>query len=157
MEVIRKLELSDLNQMLTMRIGIQDYDLPFLNINETKLNREELIEKTKSYIESHLNKNLHMYGYFIDEELVANCGFYVDEHFPTYDNPNGLLGYICNVFTKEEYRGKGYQKKLFGECINSGKEMGITKFKLSSINDKAINMYKAFGFKQVDNMYCYKV
>lgn len=157
MEVIRKLELSDLNQMITMRIGIQDYDLPFLHIDEPKLTREELSEKTKNYIENHLNKNLYMYGYFIDDELVANCGFYVDEHFPSYDNPSGLLGYICNVFTKEEHRGKGYQKQLFNECLQLGKNKGITNFKLDSINDKAIEMYKAFGFKQVDNMYCYKV
>lgn len=157
METISKLNLNDLDQMLSLRIAIQNYDLKYINENEIILNESELIEETKKYFELHLNTSLFMFGAFINNELVANCGFYLDKPFPTYNNTNGYYGYICNVFTKEEYRGKGFQRKVFNECFKYAKEMGIISFKLSSKNKIAIKMYKSFGFKQIDNMYSYKV
>ena len=157
MEVVRKLDLNDLEQMVNLRIAIQNYDLKYIKEEDIVLNEELLIKNTKKYIEEHLDKNLFMFGLFINDELVANCGYYLDEHFPTYNNTNGYYGYICNVFTKEEYRGKGFQRKVFNECFDYAKKMGITSFKLSSKNEIAINMYKSFGFKQIDNMYSCKV
>lgn len=157
MEEIRKLDLNDLDQMTILRTAIQNYDLKYIDKDSIILTEEQLIEKTKEYLKSHLDKNLFMFGLFIDDELVANCGFYLDEHFPTYNNTNGYYGYICNVFTKEEHRGKGYQKKVFNECFEYAKTMGITSFKLSSKNEVAIAMYKSFGFKKIDNMYSCKV
>ena len=157
METIRKLNLNDLEQMVNLRIAIQNYDLKYINDKDIIINEDLLKEATRKYIAEHLDKNLFMFGLFIGEELVANCGYYLDEHFPTYINSNGYLGYICNVFTKEEYRGKGYQRKVFNECFEYAKQKGITNFKLSSKNEVAINMYKSFGFKQIDNMYASKV
>lgn len=157
MEVIRKLDLNDLEQMTNLRIAIQNHDLKYINKNDIVLSEDILIQKTKKYIMEHLDKNLFMFGLFINNELVANCGYYLDEHFPAYNNTNGYYGYICNVFTKEEYRGRGFQKEVFNKCLDYAKKMGITSFKLSSKNEIAINMYKSFGFKQIDNMYSYKV
>lgn len=157
MEVIRKLELDDLEQIVSLIVGIQDYDFQGINLNSRILNQKELEKETIRYLEKSLNNNLVLFGYFIDEKLIANCGFYIDRHFPTYKNPTGMIGYICNVFTLEEYREKGYQKKLFKKCIECCKKMGITNFKLSSKNEKAIKMYKSFGFVEDKNQYRYKV
>lgn len=153
MEVVRKLDLNDLEQMISLRIAIQDFTLAFMNKEGVILKKEELIEETKKYLEKHLNNNMHMFGVFVDDELIANCGFYIDEHFPTYCNREGLVGYICNVFTKEEYRGKGYQKKVFDVCLKFAKEMGIIEFKLYSRNENAISMYKSFGFTNCNNTF----
>lgn len=157
MDAVRKLELNDLEQMVNLRIAIQNYDLKYINKNDIVLSEDLLMKKTKKYINEHLDKNLFMFGLFVNNELVVNYGYYLGEHFPTYNNTNGYCGYICNVFTKEEYRGKGYQRKVFNECFNYAKKRGITKFKLSSKNEIAINMYKSFGFKQIDNMYSCEV
>ena len=48
----------------------------------------------------------------------------------------------------EEYRHKGYQKQVFKECINLGKELGITRFKLSTKNPVAMKMYESFNFME---------
>lgn len=157
METIRKLEITDLEQMISLRIGIQNYDLRYISSDSILLSEDELKEKTREYLKSSLNKNIFMFGYFLDDKLVANCGFYIDYHFPTYNNPSGKTGYICNVFTLEEFRNRGYQKKVFTECFNYAKEMGITSFKLSSLNENAINMYKSFGFISNKSTYSYKV
>jgi len=56
------------------------------------------------------------------------------------------VGYITSVFTKQEHREKGYQRKVFEECLNYGESIGITRFKLSTKNPKAMNMYASRGF-----------
>lgn len=157
MEVVRRLNLDDLEQMISLRIELQEYDLIYVEDNQKILKKKDLIEKTKAYFERHLNNDLYMFGVFIDDELISNCGFFIDEHFPTFVNESGLVGYICNVFTKEKYRKKGYQKKVFDVCFRYAKEMGITNFKLNSRNKNAINMYKTFGFSISNSTYSFKV
>lgn len=153
MEVIRKLNLNDLEQMISLRLEIQNYDLRYIDTNRISSSQEELYLKTKQYIEENLDKILYMFGLFIDEELVANCGFYLDRHFPTYTNRSGTTAYICNVYTKEKHRNKGYQKKVFEVCLDYAKKMNITSFKLSSLNEKAINMYESYGFKKKNSIF----
>lgn len=99
----------------------------------------------------------YMFGLFINDELIANCGFDIDRHFPTYTNKTGMTGHICNVFTKEQYRNLGYQRKVFNFCFDFAKKMGITNFSLSSVNPKAIQVYKSFGFKENNHIYSYKI
>lgn len=156
MELVRQLNLNDLEQIISLRIKIQEYDKKYISSNSIVLNKDELIKRTKQYLKQSLNNNLFMFGYFIENKLVANCGFYVDKHFPTYDNPSGITGYICNVFTLENYRKNGYQKKLFAVCFDHAQKMGITEFELSSLNESAIKMYKSFGFTNNDHKYTYK-
>lgn len=155
MIVVRKLELKDLEQMILLRIAIQNYYLKYGD--KSVITEAELIIKTRKYIKNHLNKNLFMFGLFIEDELVANCGFYFDEHFPTYSNPSGICGYICNVFTKEKYRGNGYQRLVFKACLEYAKGLGINDFKLNTRNEKAIDLYKSFGFEKANNIYTYKI
>lgn len=59
----------------------------------------------------------------------------------------GKEGYICNVFTLREYRKKGIQTKLIGECIKFAKEQNLEILKLSSDNTEAIYIYKKYGFE----------
>lgn len=152
MESIRKLDLNDLEQIVELRIAIQNFDFSIANMHK-KIDKDILEKETREYVTKNLNNTLYMFGLFIDSKLIANCGFYIDRHFPTYNNKSGVTGYICNVFTKEEYRNKGYQKKVFTKCLDYAKEIGIKKFKLSSINENAINMYKNFGFKANNHIY----
>lgn len=157
MEKLCKLELDNLDSMVDLRIGIQNYDAKFLDEKEVLISEDELREKTRDYLKKSLNNNLYMFGLFLDDKLIANCGFYIDSHFPTYNTPNGITGYICNVFTLEEYRGRGYQRKLFAVVLKYAQDMGIINFKLSSINAKAIKMYESFGFELSDHMFTYRV
>lgn len=157
MEVVRKLDLEDIDQMVELRVALQDYDSSFDGTELTEEKRSKFKENTIIYLKNHLNKDLYMFGMFINEELVANCGFCVDNHFPTYNNESGRVGFISNVFTKEKYRGHGYQKKIFEKCLEYANELGITRFKLSSVNEKAINMYESFGFVKSNHTYSMKV
>ena len=157
MKEIRRLTINDLDEMIELRLEIQNYDLKYIDADKNILTEEELVTKTKEYIENSLDNTLYMFGTFIDNKLVANCGFYIDRHFPTYTNKSGMIGYICNVYTKEECRKKGYMKDLFIYSFNYAKELGITKFQLNSLDENAIKMYKSFGFKKKNSVYYYEV
>lgn len=156
MEELRKLELSDLDQMVSFRLMLQNYDLKYFDPDSTMVDQKQLEENTRQYFKENLDTNILMFGYLIDGKLVSNCGFYVESHFPTYHNPYGKSAYICNVYTEEAYRGKGYQKKVFEFCMAYAKDMGITRFSLDSLNEHAIQMYQSFGFQKDEHIYTYQ-
>lgn len=106
MKGVRKLELNDLE------LAIQNYNFKYINEKDIVLSEKLLMEKTKKYIEEHLD-----------------------------NNTNGYYGYIYNVFTKEEYRFKEFQRKVFNKCFEFVKKMGITSFKSSSKKEITISMY----------------
>ncbi len=71
------------------------------------------------------------------------------------DDLSCKVGYITSVYTKEQHRKKGYQRKIFQKCIELGKEMGITRFKLSTKNPIAMKRYESEGF--IDDRYAKKM
>lgn len=77
MEVVRKLDLNDLGLMVQIRVEIQNYDLRYQKGNNSVLSEKELSERTRTYIEEHLDKNLFMFGIFVGDELFANYDKYV--------------------------------------------------------------------------------
>ncbi len=151
--IVRKLDLKDIDQMVDMRIELQKHDKAYMEQKEILSTRSELVENTKEYLRSHLNKNLFMFGVFVDDLLVANCGVYIEEYFPCYPNPSGKIGYICNVYTRGEYRKRGYQKKALNMCLDYAKELKIIDFKLTTRNPKAVKLYKSLGFVKSKKTY----
>lgn len=47
---------------------------------------------------------------------------------------------------KKNTDGNGYQKKTFETCMDYAKKLGMLRFELGTVNPKAIEMYKQFGF-----------
>lgn len=140
--VVRKLEREDIEAIIPLRIALQIYD----NNGDLGIEQKELENKTREFLEENMNKDLYMFGTFINEELVSICGLIIFKYFPQANDLSSKVGYITTVFTKEEYRRKGYQRKVFEECLKFGKSLGIVRFKLSTDNPKAMNMYASNGF-----------
>lgn len=105
-----------------------------------------LYEVTKKYLIEHLNEDMI---FFIEEQenhIIATCGLQIINYMPQCVK-SGKEGYICDVFTLNEYRRKGIQTKLIGECIKFAKEQNLEILKLSSDNQEAISIYKKYGFE----------
>ena len=145
--LVRKLEEKDIEQIIPLRIALQKVD----NLGNLGNEENALIEKTREFLEENLNKDLFMFGTYVDNELVSICGLTILKHFPTVDDLVCTGGYVTCVYTKEEHRQKGYQKKAFEECLRYGKELGIIRYKLSTKNPIAMKMYASFGFKEDSN------
>lgn len=148
---IKQLNNENIEDIIPLRISLQKVDF------ENKLGIEEKIleDKTREFLKENINKDLFMYGVYVNKELVSICGLTIFKYFPQADDLSCKVGYITSVYTKEEYRKKGYQKKVFEKCIELGKEKGIKKFTLSTKNPIAMKMYEKFGF--VDDTYAKKM
>ena len=134
---------EDIDEISTLRLMQQKDDQGDLYPNKD----EELYEVTKKYLEKHLNNDIYLFVEVINNKIVATCGLQVIEYMPQGIG-NGIKGYICDVFTLNEYRKKGIQTNLIKNVLEYAKENYITDLSLSSDNSDAIRIYQKFGFKQ---------
>jgi len=132
---------KDINSLIQLRI-IQQQD----DWKEEFEDRYNLYDRTKEYFYDHLNKNLFMFIYEIDGEIVSTCGLQIIEYLPQC-NDNGMQGYICNVYTKKEYRCKGIQTTLLKEAIQFAKCKKLCELNLSTDSKEAISIYRKLGFE----------
>jgi len=60
--------------------------------------------------------------------------------------------FIYGVAIKEKYRGKGYGNKIMNESIKwcQGKNINRIFLKVEADNHSAINLYKKFGFRVIN-------
>ena len=154
---IRKLTKENIEEIIPLRVSLQKYDIRWENKKEFDIPVEELINNTRKYLNEHLEKDLYLFGYFKEDRLVSISGFVLEKHFPTNSNLTGIIAYITTVYTKEMYRGRGYQKKLLSYVLNYAKRMGIVRYKLDSCNEIAIKMYNELGFKKSSSDYKLKM
>lgn len=141
--MIRKLDINDIDSYCNLRVAM------LLSDKSVSYNKEELVLQTREYYEDYINKTLFIFGYIENEEIVSVAAYEVLKRLPTpkINNLNSDIAYVCSIYTKEEYRNKGYSKLLLNEVIEDAKKRGLTRFKLSSHNEIAIKMYEKFGFK----------
>lgn len=141
--MIRKLDINDIDSYCNLRAAM------LLSDKSVSYNEEELVLQTREYYENYINKTLFIFGYIENEEIVSVAAYEVLKRLPTpkINNLNSDIAYVCSIYTKEEFRNKGYSKLLLNEVIEDAKKRGLTRFKLSSHNEIAIKMYEKFGFK----------
>ncbi|MDD3340684.1 MAG: GNAT family N-acetyltransferase [Bacilli bacterium] len=152
MEVeVKKLTKKNIEEIIPLRIELQKFDFK----GNLGLDEKILENKTREFLNQNIDKELYMYGTYVDSELVSICGLTIFKYFPQADDLSCKVGYITSVYTKENHRSKGYQKKVFLECIELGKRLGINKFKLSTKNPVAMKMYESVGF--IDDEYAKKL
>lgn len=141
--MIRKLDINDIDSYCNLRVAM------LLSDKSVTYNKKELVLQTREYYENYINKTLFIFGYIENEEIVSVAAYEVLKRLPTpkINNLNSDIAYVCSIYTKEEYRNKGYSKLLLNEVIEDAKKRGLTRFKLSSHNEITIKMYEKFGFK----------
>ena len=82
-------------------------------------------------------------------EIIATSAILFYEFPPSIDFPNGNKGYIANMYTKPEYRGRGIATALIGKLTEEAKARGITRLWLSASNDGK-PVYIKCGFEVAD-------
>lgn len=140
---VKRLGKNNIEEIIPLRIALQKVDF------ENNLGIEEKIleDKTREFLNENLDKDLYMFGVYVDNNLVSICGLTIFKYFPQANDLSCKVGYITSVYTKDEYRRNGYQKKVFLECLKLGETLGIKRFNLSTKNPIAMKMYENVGFK----------
>ena len=87
----------------------------------------------------------------IDGNHVGCGGLVIDKHPPGPVNKTGKLGYIMNVVTEPEFRGKGVGTKIMQTIISFCKDQGINVVTLH-YTEMGRNIYKKLGFTDSNEM-----
>ena len=84
-----------------------------------------------------------------DEEDIVACAFLLIVEKPMSPSfITGKTGTALNVYTKPEYRNKGYAKKLMTMMLEDATAQDVSVIELKSTEDGYL-LYKSVGFEDV--------
>ena len=88
--------------------------------------------------------------------IIATGGVIIYNLPPSYSNTSGRIAYITNMYTKDEYRGRGIATKMLNLLVDEVRRKGVKVIKLqASVHGKSV--YKKFGFKETDDNMIMKI
>lgn len=101
-----------------------------------------------NYFEKHLNNDLLVYV-ARDKMDIVSCAFLLIVEKPMSPSfITGKTGTVLNVYTKPEYRKKGYAKKLMTMMLEDAKTERVSVIELKATED-GYSLYKSVGFEDV--------
>lgn len=99
-----------------------------------------------------MNKDIYFFVKELDNKLVSMCGIQLVKYMPLHNEELVERGYVCSVYTREEYRKMGIQTHLLREVIKFSKDKNIGILELKTSNPEAIKVYHKVGFKDNNSM-----
>ena len=137
-----KATIKDINMLTDLRLAYLQEDLGVITYKQL------IQESLPGYYEKHLNKDLMVYVARDDEDIVA-CAFLLIVEKPMSPSfITGKTGTVLNVYTKPEYRNKGYAKKLMTMMLEDATAQDVSVIELKSTED-GYSLYKSVGFEDV--------
>ena len=137
-----KATIKDINGLTDLRLAYLQEDLGVIT------DKELIQESLPGYYEKHLNKDLMVYVARDDEDIVS-CAFLLIVEKPMSPSfITGKTGTVLNVYTKPEYRNKGYAKKLMTMMLEEATAQDVSVIELKSTEDGYL-LYKSVGFEDV--------
>lgn len=144
----RLAEIEDIDQIAELRI-LQQKELFKENY---KIDDEKFYNNTKIFLQENLNKNIYFFVKELDNKLVSMCGIQLVKYMPLHNEELVERGYVCSVYTREEYRKKGIQTHLLREVIKFSNDKNIGILELKTSNPEAVKVYHKVGFKDNKSM-----
>ena len=136
-----KANLSDIPQLIDLRLAYLTEDHGPLDENETTIIKKDLPD----YFQRQLNDCLFVYT-GKDEDVIVSTVFLLLEEKPMSPSfLNGKTGTILNVYTLPKYRHQGIAKQLIQQMQRDAKDMQISVIKLDATED-GYPLYKKVGF-----------
>ena len=140
--IFEKATIKDINGLTDLRLAYLQEDLGVIT------DKELIQESLPGYYEKHLNKDLMVYV-ARDEEDIVSCAFLLIVEKPMSPSfITGKTGTVLNVYTKPEYRNKGYAKKLMTMMLEDVTAQDVSVIELKSTEDGYL-LYKSVGFEDV--------
>lgn len=137
-----KVTIKDINMLTDLRLAYLQEDLGVIT------DKQLIQESLPGYYEKHLNKDLMVYIARDDEDIVACAFLLIVEKLMSPSFITGKTGTVLNVYTKPEYRNKGYAKKLMTMMLEDATAQDVSVIELKSTED-GYSLYKSVGFEDV--------
>ncbi len=136
--------LSDIEQLVELRVLMQ------IEVNKypSESCPPEYLDSVRSYfIESLENQKYASAVAFIGDKIVGTAGACFYHKPPSIAGGTGLVGYVTNVYTRNEYRGNGIGTNLMKKLNDLAQEMKADKLHLGATSD-GLQIYKAVGYQE---------
>ncbi len=154
---IKLADQQDIQALTLLRTEqqIEDWEntLPFANFKPFEFEFKEIVTR---HLETCLNKTIYFEMMYIDGVPVAMCGLEELNEFPQITvclDRNYRHGSLVSVYTRPDYRGKGYQQQLVKAMLRFANDEGFSDITLTTNTADAIHIYEKFGFRYISNKY----
>ena len=110
----------------------------------------ELLNANRRYFQAKIPSGAYLLWLAeADAEIIATSGVLLFERPPTGENPTGLDGYVMNMYTLPQWRGRGIATRLMAIMLEEMRARGAGRLWLHATPaGKAI--YERFGFTLVN-------
>jgi ribosomal protein S18 acetylase RimI-like enzyme len=140
--VFRFATIEDVDQLTHLRILMQSE----VSGNDPAAVKADYRKKVRDYFSEELRSgNLIGAVAELDQELIAANGVVVYKKPPSILSNSATFGYVTNVYTRPDWRGKGIAKTLLEMVISDSRTRKIDKLHLSS-TEIGLPLYKNMGF-----------
>lgn len=146
--IFEKAKMEDISELVTLRIAYLEEDDGVMG-NDILLS---IKANLPDYFIKHLNHDITAYVARNEQEIVA-CAFLLVVEKPM--SPafiTGKTGTVLNVYTRPNYRRKGYAKQLMKMLLNDAVDMNLSVVELKATED-GYNLYKSLGFEDMVTKY----
>lgn len=137
----------------------KDIDLIIFFINQIaeyeKLSNEVVLDKSTIY-DYLFNKKIAKCKFIMEDNKEIGFALYF-YNFSTFKGKAGL--YLEDIFILEEYRNKGYGKKLFLNLVKEAKDNNLGRMEWTCLNwnEPSIKFYKSLGAIGLDEWTTYRL
>lgn len=135
---------EDVQQLVELRILMQVELNGLTNLDVSTKYLDQVID----YFEGSLGTEKYASVIALDEKyIVAAVGVCFYEKPPSIAGGIGRVGYVTNVYTREEYRKRGISTQLMKDLVELARKKRVDKLHLGSTKNGA-NVYKSLGFEE---------
>ncbi len=146
---VKKADLNDIDLLMEWRMRVLDEVFSGYDV----IMRDTISYNNKAYYIKHLSDGTHTACFSFNEEngeIVGCGGICYQEEMPSPDNLTGTNGYLMNIYTLPEYRGRGVGRKIIDFLVDEAKRKGTGKIYLESSKD-AKHLYEEIGFSDMQD------
>ena len=146
--VVDKASEKEIDSLVELRLAYLQEDLGTISEQDMQCLQKALPQ----YFRNHLNRDLFVYVAREADEIVA-CAFLLVVEKPM--SPafiTGKTGTVLNVYTRPEYRKKGYAKQLMNALLADAKANALSVIELKATED-GYHLYQSVGFEDVVSKY----
>jgi ribosomal protein S18 acetylase RimI-like enzyme len=144
---IQKAASSELETLMNWRMEVlhEVFSIP------ADADTSALEDANRRYYGSALVDGSHIACFaFLDNEIVGCGGVCLQREMPSPDNPNGLCGYLMNIYVRPAYRQIGIGEEIVKWLVCQARERLVTKIYLEA-SDSGQSLYQDLGFKRMEN------
>lgn len=139
---------DDIQQLVELRILMQVEVNGMANLDVTTAYLDKVIDYFEETVGTDQYTSIIALEY---EYVVAAVGVCFYRKPPSISGGSGLVGYVTNVYTRKDYRGRGIGTQLMQELNELARKKKVSKLHLGATDD-GVGIYRAVGFQEPESI-----